>query len=239
MITIIGHGKLGLYISQKLKDQGHIYSTSRTSPVEGSFQFNINQFKELPSEIISAHTIIYLIPPSKVDSFETIKQFFDLIKDKTIIFISSTSVYGIQNEKLDEDSPCIPETSNGILLKKIEKYLIQNRFKYKILRPAGLYDKKNHPGKFLSGKENIANPNQPVNLVSREDCAEIIVKLLNLDTNLILNLVNIHHPKKSDYYKQYCLNNHLAKPHFVEGNQLEGKEINTKYSDYLIKDKLP
>ncbi|MBK0695992.1 SDR family NAD(P)-dependent oxidoreductase, partial [Klebsiella oxytoca] len=69
-----------------------------------------------------------------------------------IVFTSSTSVYGNVNGTVKENSPRLPQTASGQVLKELEDWLHNlPGTSVDILRLAGLVGPSRHPGRFFAG----------------------------------------------------------------------------------------
>lgn len=233
--TIIALGWLGKALYLILQDQGKLVSGSYCHNPKGlknEFHYNVVQ-PNLPTQVLQSNLIILNLTPSSFLDFETFSNFIDKIKDKKIIFISSTSVYGMQGI-VDEETIPLPESENGKFLLRCEQYIINNVKNYKIIRPAGLYGKNRHPAKFLSGRKELKGQNLPINLVSRKDLIKIIITVMEISDSLIINAVNKEHPAKKDFYESVCKKNNLPLPHFKNIDETQHKIITTKYSQFEI-----
>jgi hypothetical protein len=51
-----------------------------------------------------------------------------------------------------------------------------SRFKTTVLRFGGLIGEDRNPFKFIAGRENMDNPDAPINLIHQADCIGIILK---------------------------------------------------------------
>ena len=147
------------------------------------------------------------------------------------MFVSSTSVYSDSEAilEINEDSIAIPESESGKQLLEVENLLLNNTsFKTTILRFGGLIGKDRHPVKFLAGRENIENPNGPVNLIHQDDCINIILKILETNSwNTIFNAVAPFHPSRKEYYTQKAIDLGLELPHFTDSKLSIGKLISS------------
>jgi nucleoside-diphosphate-sugar epimerase len=152
-----------------------------------------------------------------------------------VIFVSSTSVYPDLNREVTEDDAKSPSKSSGRALINFENLLKQcSEFSTTVLRFAGLigYDRK--PGRFLSGKKKLSNGDAPVNLIHRDDCINIICKVIENDLwGKVYNACSDLHPKRRDYYISAAERLGIAPPEFAESEDLSFKIIN---SDRLKKD---
>lgn len=233
-IAIVSLGWLGLALYNKLEADFKVLGTYLTCPknVKNQITFDINN-DSIPSEILDSDIIIICLPPSKITSDEDLYRFLSPLKNKKIIFISSTSVYGMQGNVNEQTTP-VPETSNGKRLLEWENYIVDNCPRYQIIRSAGQYGPARHPGRFLAGRENISGKNQSINLISQNDLLEIIEKSISSDDFQVINAVSTQHLNKEDYYKDYCLRNNLIPPQFSEETSQHDKIVDTIYPKYLV-----
>ncbi|MEY4433860.1 MAG: hypothetical protein RLZZ44_1995, partial [Bacteroidota bacterium] len=151
-----------------------------------------------------------------------------------VLFVSSTSVYGEDNELVTEDTPLNPDTEGGRQLAVVEHLLqINTHFKTTILRFGGLIGEDRNPVRFLSGRENIENPEAPINLIHLDDCIGIILKIIECNSwKETFNAVASFHPTRKEYYTQKAQDLNLTLPKFAPSNTIEGKTI---MNDKLIK----
>lgn len=242
-ISILGCGWLGFPLAKKLIETGHSVNGSTTSENKLSVlkEAGINPFLvELESESISesineflaeSEILIVDIPPklrgknadsadsSKkvfVEKIETLIPFIEKSNIKKVLFVSSTSVYGDENELITEQTPPNPETESGKQLLLAEAILQKNQsFETTILRFGGLIGEDRHPVKFLAGKENLENPDALVNLIHQQDCIAIIEAIINQSKwNEVFNAVAPFHPTREQYYTQKAIEQNLVLPKF-------------------------
>ncbi|OYX82684.1 MAG: NAD(P)-dependent oxidoreductase, partial [Flavobacteriales bacterium 32-34-25] len=96
----------------------------------------------------------------------------------------------------------------------------------------GLIGEDRNPARFLAGKENVPNPEAPINLIHLEDCIGIIQKIIATNSwNTTLNAVTPFHPTRKEYYTQKSIAENLVPPTFNHEIPSIGKTI---LSDYLI-----
>ena len=151
-----------------------------------------------------------------VEKIENLIPFIEKSTIKKVLFISSTSVYGDENEIITEETNPNPETESGKQLLLTETLLQKNQnFETTILRFGGLIGEDRHPVKFLAGKENIENPDAPVNLIHQKDCISIIEEIINQSKwNDVFNAVAPFHPTREEYYTQKAEQQNLILPKF-------------------------
>ena len=154
-----------------------------------------------------------------------------------LLFISSTSVYGNAEGEVDENSPVTPVTNSAKHLVAAEKlFMDDDSLQTSILRFGGLIGPDRHPVTMLSGKEDLENGDDYVNLIHRDDCIHMITTILKNDWwNEIFNGVYPAHPKKSDYYVEEASKRGLKPPVYKGSSKLsKGKLIKSR--NFLIKD---
>ena len=255
-ISILGCGWLGLPLAKSLLQNGFSIKGSTTSlekisllESEGITPFLVR----LEEQQISASVIDFLadsqiliinIPPKLrsgstenfVAKITTLLPFIENSTVEKVLFVSSTSVYGEDNEFVSEASVLNPDTEGGRQMAIVENVLQKNsRFQTTILRFGGLISDERNPVRFLSGRENIENPDAPINLIHQDDCIGIIEKIIALNSwDETYNAVAPFHPTRQEYYTQKATELNLALPKFAALNTIVGKTIlNNKLIEVL------
>ncbi|RED24812.1 nucleoside-diphosphate-sugar epimerase [Flavobacterium cutihirudinis] len=241
-ISILGCGWLGLPLAERLLEKENLVKGSTTSENKLSIleKAGINPFLvALESESVSesitdflseSEILIIDIPPKLrgnqsfstplemtfVRKIENLIPFIEKSIVKKVLFVSSTSVYGDENDLINEETIPNPETESGKQLLLAENILLENKnFQTTILRFGGLIGEDRHPVKHLSGKENLENPDAPVNLIHQNDCIGIIESIINQSKwNEIFNAVAPFHPTREEYYTQKAKEQNLVLPKF-------------------------
>ena len=253
-ISILGCGWLGLPLAKALiqknyKIKGSTTSIDKLSILEksGIQPFLVALDSEhvpevLPEFFEGSETLIIAIPPklrgknkdySDADNNSFVKKIANLLpvlEKSTIqqlLFISSTAVYGEATAIIDEHSQPIPVTESGKQLVAIENILAENpHFKTTLLRFGGLIGADRQPARFLAGKENVANPEAPINLIHQDDCIGIILSIIESNTwGDTFNAVTPFHPSREHYYTQKALESNLVPPKFNHDKASVGKTI--------------
>ena len=255
-ISILGCGWLGLPLAKSLLQNGFSIKGSTTSLEKISLLESeaITPFLvRLEEQQISASVADFLadsqiliinIPPKLrggstenfVAKITTLLPFIENSTVEKVLFVSSTSVYGEDNEFVTEASVLNPDTEGGRQLAIVENVLQKNsRFQTTILRFGGLISDERNPVRFLSGRENIENPDAPINLIHQDDCIGIIEKIIALNSwDETYNAVAPFHPTRQEYYTQKATELNLALPKFAALNTIVGKTIlNNKVIEVL------
>lgn len=258
-ISIIGCGWLGLPLAKYFVKNGYTVKGSTTSNDKLSvlkknnivpYQIQLNETKitdPISDFLKASDTVIINIPPglrrnpnkNHVKELKLLIEHIEKQEVKHVLYISSTSVFkdAISFPTITEKTIPNTKSESGQQLIAIENLLKENvNFKTTILRFSGLFDDSRHPGKFLSAKRNIANPEAPVNLIHKNDCIAIIFQLIeNGVWNQTFNFSLPQHPTKKEYYTTYCKTHNLPLPHFAEHTPSEGKFINVSNVVQLLK----
>jgi nucleoside-diphosphate-sugar epimerase len=134
---------------------------------------------------------------------------------KNLLFISSTSVYPELNRVVSEAENLATYSTGNFLLQGEELILQLNNIQTTVLRLGGLVGGNRHPGRFLSGKQNLDNPNSPVNLIHQDDCVNLITGILQQNKwGEIYNGCADEHPTRQEFYTAAAQKLHLPLPQF-------------------------
>ena len=256
-ISILGCGWLGLPLAKKLIENGYEVKGSTTSESKlellknagiSPYQIKLEENEitgNMESFLENTDVLLVDVPPKLrgdftenfVQKIKNLIPFVENSKVEKVLFVSSTSVYGdtFPIQELDEESALNPDTESGKQLVEVEKLLQSNEnFQTTILRFGGLIGPERNPAKFLAGKENVANPNAPINFIHQEDCIRIICAMLrqvendNWKWNDTFNAVTPNHPNRENYYTEKALEMNLKVPTFVKDSNSIGKKISSK-----------
>ncbi len=262
-ISLLGCGWLGLPLAKTLIENGFSVKGSTTSMnkllilEENKIEpFLISLFEDkiegdITGFLKNSEVLVIDIPPglrsstsaSFVAKIQTLVTQIEKSEIKKVLFVSSTSVYEdveIFSTPLEvtEETPTNPETESGKQLVEVENLLLSNpNFNTIILRFGGLIGEDRHPIKYLAGKENVENPDGPINFIHQEDCIGIILEILeqlldsarsdNKTDKIIFNAVAPQHPTREEYYHKKAKNMNLPLPIFAKNTASKGKIINS------------
>jgi len=210
-----------------LKDAGINPFLVTLSEVEGNIESESTS-GTITNFLAESEILIIDIPPKlrAVDPSTEKKAFVEKIKNlipfiekstvKKVLFVSSTSVYGDDNGFITEETSANPDTESGKQLVLAENLLRENQnFETTIVRFGGLIGEERHPVKFLAGKENLENPDAPINLIHLKDCIGIIEAIINQSKwNEVFNAAAPFHPSRETYYTQKAKDLNLVLPKF-------------------------
>lgn len=249
-IVVLGCGWLGLPLAEALIKEGHSIKGSTTS----SDKIALLESKRIQPFLIAlsedqvvgditaffkdAEILLIDIPPklrgvNKENFVAKINGIIPHIEKSSIrkvLFVSSTSVYADDNSEVNEATIPTPDSESGQQLLDAEKLLQANRkFKTTIVRFGGLIGADRHPIKHLAGRDNLANPQAPVNLIHQDDCIGIILKIIQEEAWYeTYNAVAPYHPTRAEFYHKKAQEMNLAMPKFATDKPSFGKLISSE-----------
>lgn len=253
-LSLLGCGWLGLPLAKALLANDFSVKGSTTSEeklsgltAEGIVPFLISLDSQsitgaVDDFLFESQTLIINIPPQLrgknsdpstanekifVEKIKTLIPYIEKSTIENVLFVSSTSVYGKAEGTITEETIAKPDTESGKQLWEAEMLLQNNSsFKTTILRFGGLIGEDRNPVKFLAGKQNLENPEAPINFIHQEDCIGIILKIIASDSwNEIYNGVSPFHPTRERYYTQKATELSLPLPEFDHSKTSTGKLI--------------
>lgn len=254
-VSILGCGWLGYPLGVAMLQEGYRVKGSTTSRLKldvleraaiQPFLLDMRQSdsSEALKTFLKSDTLIVAYPPgirengsdAYLQSIEKLGQAIEKSGLQRIIFISSTSVYSNTNSEVTEDMVPEPESTSGKAMLEAENLLqtLEDR-ETVVLRMAGLVGYERNPGRFLAGKTGLENGQERINLIHRDDCIGIILKLLERNSDAdVLNCCSDTHPVKLDFYTQAAKKAKLEPPAFSKGGMKAYKIVSNKKLKALL-----
>ena len=232
-ISILGCGWLGFPLALTLTKKGYSIKGSITSEIKVEklksngvqpFIIDLSNRENEFEKFLNSEVLIIAIPSKSIADFKNLIFHIENSKIKTILFISSTSVYPNSNSIVTENSLIKKNPLSEIEL----LFKTNTNFKSTILRFGGLigYDRK--PGNFFKNGKAINYPDAFVNLIHRDDCIQIIKEIIAKNIwDKTLNACADTHPKKRDFYAKEFKKEGRNNPIFKEFFPNEYKIINS------------
>lgn len=246
-ISILGCGWLGLPLAKdllqdRLSVKGSTTSKEKLAVLESAgiiphqVVLESDNVSGPIAELLTGSSVLVIDVPPKlrgnqsgdfVGKIKTILPFIEKSTVENILFISSTSVYGDDNDQVTEETPLNPDTEGGRQLQIVEALLQNNsQFTTTILRFGGLIGDDRNPVRFLAGKENLDNPDAPINLIHQVDCIGVIKQIIAKNTwGTSFNAATPYHPSRETYYTQKAVELGLTTPTFDHTKTSIGKTI--------------
>ncbi len=255
-VSILGCGWLGLPLAVRLIEKGYAVKGSTRTPEKLDIfkSLGIEPFHlvldpcltaEDTDQFFESDILVINFPPERRDDIvdyhraqiNSLASHIRRSPIKKVLFVSSTSVYPELNRELFEDEEAPPSKPSGKALLEAEAILKgQDGFETTVIRFGGLIGYDRRPGRFLAGKREIKNGDAPVNLIHRDDCIEIISRII--DENIrgeTLNACADLHPKRKDYYIAQALKLGLEPPLFNPGADTGFKIVRSDKLKKLLK----
>jgi nucleoside-diphosphate-sugar epimerase len=262
-VSLVGCGWLGLPLAEKLMARGFHVRGSTTRPDKLSLLSSLGVEAHLlriepddsgewstgssVSRLFDSSVLVWTLPLQAAFGPDYYLSQLDTLLARRkeagfdhLVFVSSTSVYGSKQGRVDESTSPDPDTDQGRILARAEEKLTRAShdlgFGLTIVRPGGLVGPGRHPGLFLAGRKGLKDPESPVNLLHQHDGAEAIAELVSLarpanGIAITYNLVANFHPARRDFY-----------PWASAALGLEPPEFDTETSDsatkYVLADRI-
>ena len=222
-ISILGCGWLGLPLARFFAGKGYRVKGSTTSEgkvdalrVAGVEPFRIVIGDSVEGDLkpfLDSDILIVNIPPQRREDIVEfhvgqISLLIDAILDspvKHVLFVSSTSVYPALGREVVEDDAFDPDAADtpvGRALLYVEEMLrSESAFSTTVVRFSGLIGPGRNPVDFMQRMKEIADPDQPVNLIHLDDCVQIIAEIIRRELwGEVFNASSPGHPTRKEFY---------------------------------------
>lgn len=234
-ISVLGCGWFGFPFAESMVKKGYTVKGSTTTSEKktalrnaGITPFLLDLNAEIPDmnpEFFESDILICCIPPKRDPAIQ--QQYAARIKKiaasaarghiREFIFISSTSVFQDNNQRLNEDDIPVPDTSSGKIILEAEQNLRSSaNFRTTIVRFAGLFGPGRDPGRFFAGKTDIVNGLSPVNMIGLEDCIGVLTTIINQEKyGGVYHACSPEHPDRISFYTAAAKRSGLPLPEFL------------------------
>lgn len=240
-VSILGCGWLGIPLGHQLSKNGYAVRGSTTTESKldelrnnniDPHLFSMQNLHKNSSKLLQTQILVIAIPPQEPT---IIKQFISALQNsqvEKVIFISSTSVYPLNNQIATESS----EVKKDSKLHIVEELLVQNTaFSATIVRFGGLFGTDRNPVNFIRPGRVLQNPEGFVNLIHQEDCINIIEKIIQKGIwNETLNACADNHPQRKLFYETLAKKYHKPLPIFNENIPSKYKIVCNKKVKQLL-----
>lgn len=244
-ISIIGLGWIGEPLGIHLQEKGFQVFGSTTSEEKRKqltskglevVRFSLNPHPEGIgfNALFQSEILVVNIPPRTRSGngefhLEQIKYLRGLLSNssvKQVIFVSSTGVYPevISAEKYAEDFPLsLENTGNGPIFLAEQLMDRDRNYELTTVRFGGLLGDDRIPGKYFSGKENVAGHTR-VNFIHRRDAVRLLAWVIERGLwNQTFNGVAPNHPLRREIYEKNAAELGIAPPASYQ-NEPEGND---------------
>ena len=205
-VSVIGLGWYGEPLAGELKKRGHeVRGTTTREEKKAALELRGISAAVLghpalpPADLLGSDVIVLNIPPF-TGQLEWLKLW--PWRGAKLVFVSSTSV-------LAGTSPILQEE---------ERWVRENFDRAAILRFGGLLGGGRHPGKFLSGRENVPHRLWPVNLLHLEDAVGFTLTVLEKNLSGTFDVVCDEHRSREEFYTEFARRRNLPPPLFDQSD---------------------
>ena len=238
----MGTGWLGLPLAKELISQGNKVKGSTRSKERNiellaakilPYSIDLHEPDQDWHEFLDSDVLIVNIPSKEICDFEHLIVSIQNSIIQKVLFVSSTSVYSDLNQVVYENENL---ENNEHPLRKIEQLFLNNiQFQTSVIRFGGLIGYSRHPGRFFKSSSVIKNPEARVNLIHRDDCINIIVRILELNLwGKELNCCADTHPTKRQFYSHAALQCGIDILNFDQNDDLHFKIISNQKVKKLL-----
>lgn len=211
-IGILGCGWLGKEVGQRLSKHATVLGSTRDSANSALANWGIRPFpfsaqQPLANELPHCDAWVIAIPPSGLTHQNghlpsELKNLLKKWKEKTVVYVSSTSVYADENREVTEkDAQSIISPHSGIAQFDLENEIKSILPELTIVRLGGLFAEDRNPVKRIAKLPTLKGANTLVNLTHKVDAARAIEQIVLKEVkNECYNIVSPEHPSKLQFY---------------------------------------
>ena len=173
---------------------------------------------------LQSKVLIINIPSKDIDGFKRLVNEIEQSEIESVLFISSTSVYENSNTAITESDHAESMHHPLVIIENL--FRDSDNFATTVVRFGGLIGYNRHPGRFFRGNKIVANPDSGVNLIHRDDCINIIEKIVvNECWGEVFNACADSHPTKREFYTHAAMLSGVPAPTFAESGEKACKII--------------
>jgi len=249
-IAVLGCGWLGLPLARALVAEGYAVVGSTTTPGQllklrhaGITPFllrlstgglSVIDQDTLHALLTGVSVLVLNVPPARrgasgayLDLLRPVHEAVQACGVQHVLFVSSTGVYADESRLMQEgDALASPEASSDLLRAENLFAAADLAERTTILRLGGLIGPQRPPGRFLAGRENVANGQAPVNLIHLADCIGLISRIISQhEWGRTFNACAAHHPTRQEFYTLAAQHLGLTPPAFDPADTSSGKQV--------------
>jgi nucleoside-diphosphate-sugar epimerase len=250
-VAVLGCGWLGLPLAGALHTAGYrVHGSTRSRDrfpalaVAGVEPFCVDLSPDWqgddPAAFLAADILVLAFPPgSRLPAGPALYPAkMDTVADKVtntrvdrVLMISSTSVYPDHGGVATEDAAGQGDlgASGAAVWEAEERVRAIPGVQVTVVRMAGLFGYDRQPGRFLAGREKVAGPGGPVNLIHRDDAVGVLLAILREGAwGMALNACADVHPERAAFYTAQARRLDLPAPTFDETAPFAGKRVSNR-----------
>ncbi|WP_324678623.1 NAD(P)H-binding protein [Hymenobacter sp. GOD-10R] len=250
-VAVLGCGWLGLPLAKALVAQGHYVVGSTTTPSQlltlrdaGIMPFLLSlaptltatDTDTLQAMLTGIEVLILNVPPRRsatshdyASLLQPVCEAAEACGVSAVLFVSSTGVYPDEARLMQEqDALATAEASSSMLRAEALFASPKRPWQTTVVRLGGLFGPGRLPGRFLAGKQDVALPNAPVNLIHLADCIGVLTSIIDQQVwGYTFNACAAQHPSRQEFYTLAAQQLGLAPPAFQAADTASGKSIDS------------
>ena len=222
-VAVLGCGWLGLPLAQALLTQGHRVLGTTTTPsqlpvlqaagiephlLQLGADFSNADEARLTSILRAADILVLNVPPRSAVAggypqlLRPVHRAVAAARLKAVLFVSTTGVY-LEEPRImyEQDAISTRDAASDVL--RTEGHFVPRygQWKSTVVRLGGLIGPDRAPGRFLAGRQNLAQGDAPVNLLHLTDAVGVLQTIIEQDIwGHTLNVCASSHPARREFY---------------------------------------
>lgn len=222
-VAVLGCGWLGLPLAQKLKNQGYRVLGTTTTPeqlpvlealgiephlMQLGPDFSAADELRLTDMLRQANILFLNIPPRAAVAggypqlLRPVHRAVAAARLQAVLFVSTTGVYPDEPRLMrEQDAISTRDASSDVL--RTEGHFVPRygQWQSTVVRLGGLIGPGRAPGRFLAGRQNLAQGDAPVNLLHLTDAVGVLSTIINQNIwGYTLNVCAASHPPRREFY---------------------------------------
>ncbi len=250
VVAIMGCGWLGTALARHLLATGHSVLGTTTTPAQVAVlaelgvrphllqlgaEFSPPADEQLLGLLRAADVLVLDVPPraAAAGAYPTllrpVHRAVAAARIGRVLFVSSTSVYPDEPRAMREaDAFSNRDAASDVL--RAEGHFVPRygQWQSTVVRLGGLIGPGRAPGRFLAGRQNLAQGNAPVNLLHLTDAVGVLAAIIRHGAwGHTFNVAAAGHPLRRDFYPAAAHFLGLPPPTFRPETGLTGKTIDS------------
>ncbi|TPG61732.1 NAD(P)-binding domain-containing protein [Hymenobacter nivis] len=257
-VALLGCGWLGTALAQHLLAAGHRVVGTTTTPAQLPVltelgvqphllqlgpDFSPAAYDQLTDLLRAADVLVLNVPPRTAAAggypalLRPVHRAVVTAGIGRVLFVSSTGVYPDEPRLMREaDAYSNRDAASDVL--RAEGHFVPRygQWRSTVVRLGGLIGPGRAPGRFLAGRQDLAQGNAPVNLLHLTDAVGVLSAIIQHDTwGHTFNVAAAEHPRRRDFYPAAANYLGLVPPTFRPETSPTGKTIDSS----LVRETLP
>lgn len=257
-VVLLGCGWLGTALARHLLAAGHPVVGTTTTPaqlpvlteigvqphlLQLGTEFSPSNYDQLTDLLRVADVLVLNVPPRTAAAggypalLRPVHRAVAAAGIGHVLFVSSTSVYPDAPRLMREADACSNRDAASDVLRAEGHFVPRyGQWRSTVVRLGGLIGPGRAPGRFLAGRQDLAQGNAPVNLLHLTDAVGVLAAIIEHEVwGHTFNVAAAGHPLRRDFYPAAATYIGLVPPTFRPETGPTGKTIDSS----LVRETLP